>query len=85
MTLAAAGNKTLALERKKKPCVLKKTDLRFICFFAYTKTSHILCNLKLVTTLTNRKLYDLTSVIYLYTIDNRHTSCPRNFANVNAT
>lgn len=32
MPLAAAGNKTLALERKKKLCVLKKTDLRFICF-----------------------------------------------------
>ncbi len=68
MALTAAGNKTLARERNN---YLKKTDLRFVfSVFACAKTSHI-------TTLTDRKLYGLTSVIYRCTsMDNRHTSCP---------
>ncbi len=76
VALTAAGNKTLARERNN---YLKKTDLRFVCVFACAKTSHI-------TSLTDRKLYGLTSVIYRCTsIDNRHTSCPWNVTNVNAT
>ncbi len=79
MALTAAGNKTLARERNN---YLKKTNLRFV--FKCAKISHI-------TSLTNRKLYGLTSVIYdtlvlitdsLLVREMSLMSMPRNFFSV---